>query len=49
MIQWGWNYITRKRGARLIIGEESLAFAKVDDSNDTSHYTPAKNRQSVQV
>ena len=22
LIQWGWNYLTRKRGARLITGEE---------------------------
>jgi NADH dehydrogenase len=22
MLQWGWNYFTRKRGARLITGEE---------------------------
>ncbi|UKO98606.1 NAD(P)/FAD-dependent oxidoreductase [Nostoc sp. UHCC 0870] len=49
MIQWGWNYITRKRGARLIIGEESLAFAKVDNSNDKSHYTSTNNRQPVKV
>jgi len=24
LIQWGWNYFTRKRGARLITGEDSL-------------------------
>lgn len=24
MIQWGWNYFTRHRGARLITGEDSL-------------------------
>ncbi|MDJ0618880.1 MAG: NAD(P)/FAD-dependent oxidoreductase [Calothrix sp. MO_192.B10] len=29
MIQWAWNYATRKRGSRLITGKESLAFAKV--------------------
>ncbi|BAZ42311.1 NADH dehydrogenase [Calothrix sp. NIES-4101] len=29
MIQWAWNYLTRKRGSRLITGQESLALAKV--------------------
>lgn len=29
MFQWAWNYITRKRGSRLITGQESLALAKV--------------------
>ncbi len=24
LVQWGWNYFTRKRGARLITGEEAL-------------------------
>lgn len=24
MVQWGWNYLTRGRGARLITGEDSL-------------------------
>jgi len=24
MLQWGWNYFTRKRGARLITGEDEL-------------------------
>lgn len=28
MLQWGWNYFTRNRGARLITGE--VAFGKVD-------------------
>ncbi|QLE58649.1 NAD(P)/FAD-dependent oxidoreductase [Nostoc sp. TCL26-01] len=49
MIQWAWNYITRKRGARLITGEESLAFTKVDDSHVSSHYIPTNNRQPVNV
>jgi NADH:ubiquinone reductase (H+-translocating) len=49
MVQWAWNYITRKRSARLITGKESLAFAQVEDSNTTSHYTPTNNRQPVNV
>ncbi|AKG23535.1 NAD(P)/FAD-dependent oxidoreductase [Calothrix sp. 336/3] len=28
MIQWAWNYLTRKRGSRLITGKESLELAK---------------------
>jgi NADH:ubiquinone reductase (H+-translocating) len=26
MIQWGWNYFTRKRGARLITGKEAIGY-----------------------
>ncbi|HLP87497.1 MAG TPA: NAD(P)/FAD-dependent oxidoreductase [Nostocaceae cyanobacterium] len=49
IIQWAWNYITRKRSARLITGEEALAFAQAEDSNTTTNYTPAKDRQPVNV
>lgn len=34
MMQWGWNYWTRKRGARLITGEESLLTVGVDTNGD---------------
>jgi len=35
MIQWGWNYITRNRGARLITGRE------IQEVKDTDgYYTP---------
>lgn len=47
MIQWGWSYFTRKRGARLITGKELLRQVKVADNND--YYTPATNRQAVNV
>lgn len=30
MLQWGWNYFTRNRGARLITGESSLVQVNVD-------------------
>jgi len=40
MIQWGWNYFTRNRRARLITGKELL-------QND--YYTSEKNRQAVNV
>ncbi|MBD2345288.1 NAD(P)/FAD-dependent oxidoreductase [Anabaena subtropica] len=48
MIQWAWNYLTRKRSARLITGKESLALTKSEDSH-TSTYTPTNNRQTVNV
>lgn len=34
MIQWGWNYFTRKRGARLITNQEGLPTLDVEESND---------------
>lgn len=33
-IQWTWSYFTRKRGARLITGDESLGQIGVDDLGD---------------
>jgi NADH dehydrogenase len=30
LIQWGWNYFTRKRGARLITGAEALPEVEVE-------------------
>ena len=33
-IQWTWSYFTRKRGARLITGDESLGQVNVDDRGD---------------
>jgi NADH:ubiquinone reductase (H+-translocating) len=33
-IQWTWSYFTRKRGARLITGDESLGQVGVDDLGD---------------
>jgi NADH:ubiquinone reductase (H+-translocating) len=33
-IQWTWSYFTRKRGARLITGDESLGQIGVDDRGD---------------
>jgi NADH:ubiquinone reductase (H+-translocating) len=34
LIQWTWSYFTRKRGARLITGDESLGQIGVDDRGD---------------
>ncbi|MBW4431434.1 MAG: NAD(P)/FAD-dependent oxidoreductase [Pelatocladus maniniholoensis HA4357-MV3] len=38
MIQWGWNYFTRHRGARLITGKEQ-----------TSNFTTEKTREIMNV
>ncbi|MFQ4142248.1 NAD(P)/FAD-dependent oxidoreductase [Chlorogloeopsis sp. ULAP02] len=38
MIQWGWNYFTRKRGARLITGKEAIEY-----------YAATKNKQMMNV
>jgi NADH dehydrogenase len=29
MLQWGWNYFTRGRGARIITGEEKIKVSTV--------------------
>ena len=47
LIQWGWGYFTRKRGARLITGEESLLQIGVDANGD--YYTPADSNSAVKV
>jgi NADH:ubiquinone reductase (H+-translocating) len=36
MLQWGWNYFTRNRGARLITGEETLVQVDVDSNGKYS-------------
>jgi NADH dehydrogenase len=43
LMQWGWNYFTRKQGARLITGEESLPGAESGDR------IPASDRSAVEV
>ncbi|MBR8835633.1 MAG: NAD(P)/FAD-dependent oxidoreductase [Stigonema ocellatum SAG 48.90 = DSM 106950] len=45
MIQWGWNYFTQNRRARLITGKELLQNVKADHRN--KDYTPAQNIQAV--
>ncbi len=47
MIQWGWNYFTRNRGARLITGRETLQGIEVEDS--TGYYKQEKNIPTVNV
>lgn len=34
LIQWGWNYFTRKRGARLITNQEVVPGQGVEDKSD---------------
>jgi NADH dehydrogenase len=40
MIQWAWNYFTRKRGARLITNQEVPQPMGVEDKSD--YRTPVK-------
>jgi NADH dehydrogenase len=40
LIQWGWNYFTRKRGARLITNQEATPSISVEESSD--YRTPVK-------
>ncbi|HCF29656.1 MAG TPA: FAD-dependent oxidoreductase [Cyanobacteria bacterium UBA11049] len=47
IVQWGWNYFTRKRGARLITGESSLM--KVGMDRNGNYYAPANNKSAVEV
>ncbi|NES97572.1 MAG: NAD(P)/FAD-dependent oxidoreductase [Desertifilum sp. SIO1I2] len=47
MIQWAWKYFTRKSGARLITGEESLLRVKVDEQGE--YYTPKTNENQLKV
>lgn len=36
LLQWGWNYFTRNRGARLITGEDALVQVDVDAQGNYS-------------
>lgn len=47
MMQWAWNYWTRKRGARLITGEASMLNVGVDNNGD--YYAPANSKAPVEV
>lgn len=47
IVQWGWNYFTRKRGARLITGESSLMNVGMDRNGN--YYAPANNKSPVEV
>ncbi|WP_390883038.1 NAD(P)/FAD-dependent oxidoreductase [Kovacikia minuta] len=47
MLQWGWNYFTRNRGARLITGEASLI--QIEQDANGEYRTPAGNESAVEV
>lgn len=47
MLQWGWNYFTRKRGARLITGESSLV--EVGRDRNGNYYAPANGKSPVEA
>ena len=38
LLQWAWNYFTRKRGARLITNQEDLSAISVEEP----HRSPVK-------
>ncbi len=46
-IQWTWSYFTRKRGARLITGDESLGQVGVDDRGD--YFVSSETKAAVKV
>jgi NADH dehydrogenase len=47
MFQWGWNYFTRGRGARLITGEDSLG--KTAQRLKSGYYDREKPTEQVEV
>ena len=47
MTQWGWNYFTSGRGARLITGEETLLKIGIDPQGN--YYTPVKSKSKAGV
>ncbi|MBD2436931.1 NAD(P)/FAD-dependent oxidoreductase [Nostoc sp. FACHB-110] len=49
MMQWAWNYMTRKRGSRLMTGEGALAFAQGEYPNSKTDYITINNREPINV
>ena len=47
MIQWAWNYFTRKGGARLITGNESLGVIGVNEKGE--YYVPPAKKSPLEV
>lgn len=47
MLQWGWNYFTRHRGARLITGEASLG--KLEAKAEENYSASPSNQSPVEV
>jgi NADH dehydrogenase len=46
MVQWGWSYFTRNRGARLITGENTLGRVEVNSKDERS---PLEHKAPVEV
>jgi NADH dehydrogenase len=45
-VQWGWNYFTRGRGARLITGEgQNLASGQLPQNNSQNNNNLAVSNQ----
>lgn len=47
MLQWGWNYFTRNRGARLITGEADLI--KVEQNANGEYHAAGNPQPTVEV
>jgi NADH dehydrogenase len=47
LLQWGWNYFTRKRGARLITGEASLVHVELNENGE--YHAPVSNKSPVEA
>jgi NADH dehydrogenase len=47
MLQWGWNYFTRNRGARLITGEGKLI--QVEQNSNGEYRTPPGAKSPVEA
>lgn len=47
LLQWGWNYFTRRRGARLITGEASLLQVGVDEGG--TFHTSAEQKPAIEA
>jgi len=47
MLQWGWSYFTRNRGARLITGESTLLQVSIDTNNENEFCIPKQTSVKV--
>ncbi|PZV13755.1 MAG: FAD-dependent oxidoreductase [Leptolyngbya sp.] len=47
MVQWGWSYFTRNRGARLITGESTLSRVEIASNGDRP--SPVEQKAPVEV
>ncbi|MEX0270361.1 NAD(P)/FAD-dependent oxidoreductase [Leptolyngbyaceae cyanobacterium UHCC 1019] len=47
MVQWGWSYFTRNRGARLITGESTLG--RIETASNGDGRSPLERKSPVEV